>query len=55
MFVRSPWAAFVAGLGLLCIVASNGAGPDGSMSYPMLVGGIIIAAAGGFFCLRKRR
>lgn len=55
MFGQSSWGAFTIGVGLLFIVASNIAAPDGQMSYPMLVGGIVIACAGAAACLRKNR
>lgn len=54
MFGRSSWSAFVAGIGLLFMALSNVAMPDGSMSYPMLVGGAVITAIGGWRFLRRR-
>lgn len=55
MLGRSSWPAFAAGAGLLFMLMSNIAAPGGGMSYPMLVGGAVIAAAGAYRCLRARR
>lgn len=45
MFGSSSWAAFVAGIGLLIVVLSGG---SGGLSLPMLVVGLVVAAAGAY-------
>lgn len=52
---RITWLLFLAGIGLLLIVLSPTMSTNGTVSYPLLFGGLLIAAIGGINAWRVSR
>ena len=51
---KRSWSAFVVVVGMLFVLASAAFAPAGTTDAPLLVGGLVVAAAGAAFMGRLR-
>lgn len=52
---QRSWSAFVVVVGMLFVLASAAAAPQGATDTPLLAGGLAAAAAGAFSMFRRAR
>ena len=52
---KRSWSAFVVVVGMLFVLASAAFAPAGTTDAPLLVGGLVVAAAGAAFMARAPR